>query len=176
MCAFVNDQLDEPVLSMLARGGTRLVALRSAGFNHVDLAAARALGLTVVRVPAYSPHAVAEHTVGLILALNRKLHRAYARVREGNFSLEGLLGFDLNGRTAGLVGTGKIGAICARILHGFGCRLLAPRPDARSGLPRAGHALRRARGAVARSRTSSRSIVRSPRRRATSWTRAPSPR
>lgn len=131
VCAFVNDQLDAGVLASLAAGGTRLVALRSAGFNHVDLPAARELGLTVVRVPAYSPHAVAEHTVGLILALNRKLHRAYARVREGNFSLDGLLGFELNGKTAGLVGTGRIGAVCARILHGFGCRLLAydPLPD-----------------------------------------------
>lgn len=127
-CVFVNDQLDRPVLGALARQGTQLVALRSAGFNHVDLVAASELGLTVVRVPAYSPHAVAEHTVGLILALNRKLHRAYARVRDGNFALEGLLGFDLHGRTAGVVGTGKIGAGVVRILGGFGCRLLAHDP------------------------------------------------
>ncbi len=125
VCAFVNDQLDAQVLLMLARQGTRLIALRSAGFNHVDLMAAEHLGFTVTRVPAYSPHAVAEHTVGLILALCRKLHKAYLRVREGNFSLEGLLGSDLHGRTAGVVGTGKIGAIVAQILAGFGCRVLA---------------------------------------------------
>ena len=125
VCAFVNDRLDAEVLQALSGGGTRLVALRSAGFNHVDLAAARATGIRVSRVPAYSPHAVAEHTVGLILALNRKVHRAYARVREGNFALEGLLGFDLHGKTAGIVGTGQIGAVVARILVGFGCRVVA---------------------------------------------------
>src|SRR5687768_3896570 len=97
VCAFVNDRLDEPELRALSEVGVRLVALRSAGYNHVDLPAAQALGLTVVRVPAYSPYAVAEHTVGLILALNRRIHRAYARVREGNFALAGLLGFDLHG-------------------------------------------------------------------------------
>jgi D-lactate dehydrogenase len=102
-----------------------LIALRSAGYNHVDLDAAGRLGFVVVRVPEYSPHAVAEHTVGLILALNRKTHRAYNRVREANFSLEGLVGFDLVGKTCGIVGTGKIGAVVARILRGFGCRLLA---------------------------------------------------
>ncbi|HEX2190790.1 MAG TPA: 2-hydroxyacid dehydrogenase, partial [Longimicrobiaceae bacterium] len=133
VCAFVNDQLSAPVLRALAAGGTRLVALRSAGFNHVDVPAAAELGLTVARVPAYSPHAVAEHAVGLILALDRKIHRAYNRVREGNFSLDGLLGFDLHGRTVGTVGTGKIGEGFARIMAGFGCRLLAhdpfPRPE-----------------------------------------------
>ena len=131
VCAFVNDQLDAAVLGRLAGLGVRLVALRSAGFNHVDLAAARGLGLAVARVPAYSPHAVAEHTVGLILALNRQLHRAFVRVREGNFALDGLLGFDLHGRTVGVVGTGKIGAIVARIMAGFGCAILAHdmRPD-----------------------------------------------
>jgi D-lactate dehydrogenase len=131
VCVFVNDQLDANVLSTLADGGTRLIALRSAGFNHVDLAAADDLGLTVARVPAYSPHAVAEHAVGLMLALNRKIPRAFARVREGNFSLEGLLGFDLNGRTVGIVGTGQIGTVAARILSGFGCDLLVydPRPN-----------------------------------------------
>lgn len=96
VCVFVNDHVDGQVLEHLAEGGTRVVALRCAGFNNVDLAAAERLGITVVRVPTYSPHAVAEHTVGLMLALNRKLHRAYSRVREGNFSLEGLLGFDLH--------------------------------------------------------------------------------
>lgn len=125
ICAFVNDQLDAQVLLMLARGGTTLIALRSAGFNQVDLMAAEQLGFTVTRVPAYSPHAVAEHTVGLLLALCRKLHKAYLRVREGNLSLEGLLGADLYGRTVGVVGTGKIGALVAQILAGFGCRILA---------------------------------------------------
>jgi D-lactate dehydrogenase len=132
VCVFVNDQLDAPTLATLAAGGSRLLALRSAGFNHVDLAAAARLGFTVVRVPAYSPDAVAEHTVALMLSLDRRLHRAYARVREGNFALEGLLGAGLKGRIVGVVGTGKIGAAVARILSGFGCRLLAfdPRPDA----------------------------------------------
>ncbi|APX85109.1 hydroxyacid dehydrogenase [Methylorubrum extorquens] len=128
VCAFVNDVLDRPVLEVLAASGTRMVALRSAGFNNVDLPAAAELGIAVGRVPAYSPDAVAEHTVALILALNRKTHRAYARVREGNFALEGLLGFDLKGRTVGIVGTGKIGRAVARILAGFGCRVLAYDP------------------------------------------------
>jgi D-lactate dehydrogenase len=132
VCAFVNDQLNAEVLNALAEHGTRLIALRSAGFNHVNLESAAALGLTVARVPAYSPYAVAEHAVALILALNRKLHRAYARVREGNFSLDGLLGFDIHGCTVGIVGTGKIGVAFARIMKGFGCRLLAhdPHPNA----------------------------------------------
>lgn len=103
----------------------RLIALRSAGFNHVDLDAARRLGFTIVRVPEYSPHAVAEHAAALILTLNRKTHRAYNRVREANFSLDGLVGFDLHGKTVGVVGTGRIGAVMLRIMHGFGCRLLA---------------------------------------------------
>lgn len=128
VCAFVNDQLDAAVLATLHAGGTRLVALRSAGYNHVDLVAARRLGLAVVHVPVYSPHAVAEHTVALMLALNRHIHRAYNRVREGNFSIDGLLGFDLHGKTVGLVGLGKIGDCVARILHGFGCRVLAVDP------------------------------------------------
>jgi D-lactate dehydrogenase len=128
ICAFVNDQLSAPVLENLAGGGTRLIALRSAGFNHVDLVAARDLGLTVVRVPAYSPSGVAEHAVALILALNRKIPRAYNRVRDGNLSLEGLLGFNLDGRTVGVIGTGKIGTIFARIMRGFNCRLLAVDP------------------------------------------------
>src|SRR5690606_17748251 len=104
VCAFINDDLSAPVLSRLKAGGTRLIALRSAGYNHVDLAAAKRLGLTVVRVPAYSPHAVAEHAVALILALNRRLHRAYNRTREGDFTLHGLTGFDLVGKTVGVVG------------------------------------------------------------------------
>lgn len=125
VCAFVNDQADAAVLRQLADGGVRLLALRSAGFNNVDLAAAQRLGVTVARVPAYSPEAVAEHTVAMILALNRRIHRAYNRVREGNFALDGLLGFDLKGRTVGVVGTGRIGAAVARIMLGFGCRVLA---------------------------------------------------
>jgi D-lactate dehydrogenase len=125
VCSFVNDRVDAETLATLQAGGTRLIALRSAGYNHVDLDEASRRGFVVVRVPEYSPHAVAEHTVGLILALNRKIHRAYNRVREANFSLEGLVGFDLVGKTCGIVGTGKIGAVVARILRGFGCRLLA---------------------------------------------------
>ena len=124
VCAFVNDTVDASTIAALAAGGTRLLALRSAGFNHVDLGAAAAHDVTVVRVPAYSPHAVVEHTVGLILALERKIHRAHNRVREGNFALEGLLGRDLNGRTVGIIGTGRIGAVVARIMSGFGCRVL----------------------------------------------------
>ncbi|MCE7975301.1 MAG: 2-hydroxyacid dehydrogenase [Leptolyngbya sp. PLA1] len=122
---FVGDDASAPVLRALHAGGTRLLALRSAGFNHVDVAEAERLGITVARVPAYSPYAVAEHAVGLMLTLNRKFHRAYARVREQNFALDGLLGFDMHGKTAGVIGTGKIGeAVCA-ILRGFGCRVLA---------------------------------------------------
>jgi D-lactate dehydrogenase len=128
VCAFINDDLSAPVLEQLAAGGTRLIALRSAGYNHVDLSAAQRLGLDVVRVPAYSPHAVAEHAVALILALNRRLHRAYNRTREGDFTLHGLTGFDLVGKTVGIVGTGQIGATFARIMAGFGCQLLAYDP------------------------------------------------
>ncbi|MBD1913897.1 MULTISPECIES: 2-hydroxyacid dehydrogenase [unclassified Leptolyngbya] len=124
VCVFINDVLDAEVLRILAANGTKLIALRSAGFNHVDLEVAGELGLHVVRVPAYSPYAVAEHAAGLVLMLNRKLYRAYNRVREDNFSLDGLLGFDLNGSTVGVIGTGKIGQIFARIMHGFGCHLL----------------------------------------------------
>lgn len=129
VCAFVNDRLDAATLAILAREGVRYVALRSAGFNHVDLQAADRLGLAVVRVPAYSPHAVAEHAVALMLDLNRKIHRAFARVREGNFALDGLLGFDMHGLTAGLVGTGRIGTCVARILKGFGMRVAAYDPN-----------------------------------------------
>ncbi|MDX1691138.1 MAG: 2-hydroxyacid dehydrogenase [Acidimicrobiia bacterium] len=125
VCPFVNDTVDAATIDLLAAGGTDLIALRSAGYNHVDLDAAARHGMTVARVPAYSPHAVAEHTVGLILALERKIHRAFNRVREGNFALEGLLGRDLNGKTVGVVGTGRIGAVVARIMAGFGCQVLA---------------------------------------------------
>ncbi|PJI49478.1 MAG: hydroxyacid dehydrogenase [Pseudomonas sp.] len=128
VCPFVNDSLSRPVLEHLAAGGTKLIALRSAGYNHVDLAAAHALGLAVVRVPAYSPHAVAEHGVGLVLALCRHLHRAYNRTREGDFSLHGLTGFDLHGRTVGVIGSGQIGEVFARIMSGFGCNILAYDP------------------------------------------------
>ena len=133
VCSFVNDRLDEPALRILRAGGTRLIALRSAGYNHVDLVAAARLAMPVVRVPEYSPHAVAEHAVALVLSLNRKIHRAYARVREWNFSLDGLVGFDLHGKSVGIVGTGRIGHAAARIFLGFGCRVLANdvRPDPR---------------------------------------------
>jgi D-lactate dehydrogenase len=122
---FVGDDASAPVLRALHEGGTRLLALRSAGFNHVDVAEAQRLGITVARVPAYSPYAVAEHAVGLMLTLNRKFHRAYARVREQNFALDGLMGFDMHGKTAGVIGTGKIGESVCAILRGFGCRVLA---------------------------------------------------
>jgi D-lactate dehydrogenase len=125
VCVFVNDQLDRPCLEVLARQGVELVALRCAGFNNVDLECARELKLTVTRVPVYSPHAVAEHAVALLLTLNRKIHRAFNRVRELNFSLSGLEGFDLHGKTAGIVGTGKIGQVTGQILRGFGMRVLA---------------------------------------------------
>jgi D-lactate dehydrogenase len=125
VCVFVNDQLDRPCLEILASQGVELIALRCTGFNNVDVDSARELNLTVTRVPAYSPHAVAEHAVALLLTLNRKIHRAFNRVRELNFSLNGLVGFDLCGKTAGIVGTGKIGRITAQILRGFGMRLLA---------------------------------------------------
>jgi D-lactate dehydrogenase len=128
VCVFINDTLDGETLRAIAAQGVQLIALRSAGFNHVDLRVAAELGLTVVRVPAYSPYAVAEHAVALILSLNRKIYRAYNRVREDNFALEGLLGFDLHGSTVGVVGTGKIGQCFAQIMHGFGCRLLAYDP------------------------------------------------
>lgn len=125
VCAFVCDQLCESTLKQLKDNGIQLIALRSAGFNHVNLEVASRLGIKVVRVPEYSPYAVAEHAVSLILSLNRKIHRAYNRVREFNFSLDGLVGFDLHGKTVGVIGTGKIGGVFARIMSGFGCRILA---------------------------------------------------
>jgi D-lactate dehydrogenase len=125
VCVFVNDRLSREVLEGLAAQGVKLVALRCAGFNNVDLNAAQDLGLLVARVPAYSPHAVAEHAVTLLLTLNRKVHRAYNRVRDGNFALNGLVGFDLFGKTVGVVGTGKIGRVFSEIMLGFGCKVLA---------------------------------------------------
>jgi D-lactate dehydrogenase len=126
ICVFVNDQLDKAVLTQLAAQGTRVVALRCAGYNNVDLAAAGKLGITVVRVPAYSPHAVAEFTIGLMLALDRHIHRAWARVRENNFALDGLIGRNLYGRTVGVIGTGRIGALVARTFKlGFRCDVIA---------------------------------------------------
>jgi D-lactate dehydrogenase len=124
VCAFVNDQIDRDTLEVLHEGGTRFLAMRCAGFNNVDLNAAKEFGISVVRVPAYSPHAVAEHTLGLLLALNRRLYRAYNRVREGNFSLEGLVGFEVFGKTVGVIGTGKIGLEVIRLFKGFGCDVL----------------------------------------------------
>ncbi|MED5510644.1 MAG: 2-hydroxyacid dehydrogenase [Pseudomonadota bacterium] len=122
--AFVNDDLGRETLSLLAEGGTRLIALRCAGYNQVDLAAAAALGIRVVNVPAYSPYAVAEHTIALMLALSRKLPRAYNRIRDGNFSLDGLLGFDFYAKTLGVIGGGKIGQLVAERMRAFGCRIL----------------------------------------------------
>lgn len=124
VCVFVNDCVDAEVLQLLAAQGTRLVATRSTGFNHIDAAAAERLGIAVVRVTDYSPHSVAEFAVGLLLAVNRKIARASMRTREGNFELEGLMGFDLHGKTVGVIGTGKIGSIFARIMQGFGCTVL----------------------------------------------------
>jgi len=128
VCAFVNDDLSAATLETLAKGGTRFIALRCAGFNQVDLKTAERLGLGVRRVPAYSPYAVAEFAVGMILALNRKYHRAFNRVREGNFAIDGLLGFDLHGSTVGIVGTGKIGLLTAKPLAAMGCRILGYDP------------------------------------------------
>ncbi|HEY9885480.1 MAG TPA: 2-hydroxyacid dehydrogenase [Thermosynechococcaceae cyanobacterium] len=128
VCIFVNDVVDVATLEVLAAHGTLLLALRCAGFNTVDLKRAAELGIRVVRVPAYSPYAVAEHAVALILTLNRKLHKAYNRVRDDNFSLEGLLGFDLHGCKVGVVGTGKIGRVFSQIMQGFGCSLLGYDP------------------------------------------------
>ncbi|WP_294087453.1 2-hydroxyacid dehydrogenase [uncultured Actinobacillus sp.] len=128
VCIFVNDDGSRAVLEKLAKIGVKTIALRCAGFNNVDLDAAKELGLNVVRVPAYSPEAVAEHAVGLMLTLNRRIHKAYQRTRDANFSLEGLTGFNMHGKTAGIIGTGKIGIATMRILKGFGMELLAYDP------------------------------------------------
>ena len=125
VCAFVNDVLDVDVLKILAQDGVKLIVLRCAGFNNIDLVAADELGFTVLRVPEYSPHGVAEHALALILALNRKIYRAHNRVREGNFSLDGLLGFEIYGKTVGVIGTGKIGMLFGKIMQGMGTRVIA---------------------------------------------------
>ncbi len=125
VCVFVNDKVNASVIEALAKLGVRLIALRCAGYNNVDLGAAKNYNVKVIRVPAYSPHAVAEHAAALLLALNRKIHRAYSRTREGNFSIQGLTGFDLNGKTVGVVGTGRIGKIFIQIMLGFGLKVLA---------------------------------------------------
>lgn len=124
VCVFVNDKVDAGILEQLKEKGVAIVALRCAGFNNVDLQACDSLGIQVCRVPAYSPEAVAEHAMAMILTLNRKTHKAYNRVREQNFSLQGLMGFDLYGKTVGVIGTGKIGKALCRILLGFGCNVL----------------------------------------------------
>jgi len=127
-CIFVNDDANADALDRLAEAGIRHIALRCAGYNNIDLVAAARLGLRVTRVPSYSPHAVAEHTLALLLCLNRQIHRAFNRVREFNFSLNGLVGFDLHGKTAGILGTGRTGALVAQILRGFGMKVLAYDP------------------------------------------------
>lgn len=129
VCIFVNNPLDEPLIAKISELGVKVIALRSAGFNHVNLNACEKYGLTVYRVPAYSPEAVAEHTVALILTLNRKTHKAYNRVRENNYSLEGLTGFNLHGKTVGVIGTGTIGTAFCKIMTGFGCKILAFDPN-----------------------------------------------
>jgi D-lactate dehydrogenase len=125
VCAFVNDRVSEPTITQLTNSGVKILALRCAGFNNVDLKAAKERGLVIVRVPAYSPHAVAEHAAAMIMTLNRKIHKAYNRIREQNFSLNGLLGFDLHGKTVAVIGTGNIGEVFCRIMIGFGCRVIA---------------------------------------------------
>jgi len=125
VCIFVNDQVDEKTIKILSKNGIKLIALRCAGFNNLDVEAAKTEGIKVVRVPAYSPEAVAEHALALILTLNRKTHKAYNRVREGNFSLNNLIGFNLSGKTVGVIGTGQIGATFCTIMKGFGCKIIA---------------------------------------------------
>lgn len=138
VCVFVNDHVDENVIDQLAALGVKLIALRCAGFNNVDLSAAASRQIKVVRVPAYSPYAVAEHTIAMIMTLNRKTHKAYNRVREQNFSLQGLLGFDLHGKTVGVIGTGNIGQVFCQIMIGFGCKVLAYDVKENTALMKAG--------------------------------------
>ncbi|MCG6200108.1 2-hydroxyacid dehydrogenase [Psychromonas antarctica] len=134
VCAFVNDDLSAPVLTKLAELGIKALVMRCAGFNNVDISACKKLGITVMRVPAYSPEAVAEHAIALMMTLNRRIHKAYQRTRDANFSLHGLVGFNMSGKTVGIIGTGKIGLAAMRILKGFGCKLLAfdPYPSAQA--------------------------------------------
>lgn len=129
VCCFVNDQVDAPVLLKLKELHVKMVALRCAGFNNVDLPAAKTNGIAICRVPEYSPYAVAEHTCALILDLNRNIHRAHSRIRENDYSLDGLLGFDLHGKTVGVIGAGKIGEVFINIMLGFGCRILVSDPE-----------------------------------------------
>lgn len=138
VCVFVNDKIDEPTLQTLAGNGVKVIALRCAGFNNVDIKTAKRLGIKVVRVPAYSPQGVAEHAVALILTLNRKIHKAYNRTRENNFSLEKLMGFNLHNKTVGVIGTGKIGNAFCQIMLGFGCKVLAFDPVESSELKNLG--------------------------------------
>jgi D-lactate dehydrogenase len=138
VCVFVNDKLNAEVIEVLAQKGVKIIALRCAGFNNVDLDAAKQYGIRVCRVPAYSPEAVAEHAVAMLLTLNRKTHKAYNRVREQNFSLSGLMGFNLFGKTVGVIGTGKIGAAFCKIMLGFGCKVLAYDPFENKSLKSAG--------------------------------------
>ncbi|MCL2912554.1 2-hydroxyacid dehydrogenase [Shewanella corallii] len=140
ICAFVNDDLSSDILEELAAHGTKVIAMRCAGFNNVDLQAAKRLGMQVVNVPAYSPESVAEHTIAIMLTLNRKIHKAYQRTRDANFNLDGLVGFNMFGKTVGVIGTGKIGLATIRILLGFGCKVLAfdpyPNPEVEAlGVP-----------------------------------------
>ena len=128
ICAFVNDDLSAPVLNQLHELGIKYIAMRCAGFNNIDLFCAKSLGMTIVRVPAYSPEAVAEHAIALLMTLNRRTHKAYQRTRDANFSLEGLVGFNLHGKTVGIIGTGKIGLATMAIFKGFGCKILASDP------------------------------------------------
>lgn len=125
VCVFVHDEVSKSVLKILSEYNIKIVVLRCAGFNNVDIEEAKKFNIVVARVPAYSPYAIAEHSVGMMLALNRKIHRAYNRVREGNFSLDGLMGFDMRGKTIGIIGTGRIGTVIVKILQGFDCKILA---------------------------------------------------
>jgi D-lactate dehydrogenase len=138
ICVFVNDRVTSQVIELLAAKGVKIIALRCAGFNNVDLSAAAAANIRVVRVPAYSPHAVAEHAVAMIMALNRKTHKAYNRIREQNFSLTGLMGVDLFGKTVGVIGTGNIGMVFAKIMLGFGCHVVAYDVKEQESMIRAG--------------------------------------
>jgi D-lactate dehydrogenase len=167
VCIFVNDKADAQVLGALHKGGTRLLALRCTGFNNVDLETATRLGIKVVRVVTYSPNSVAEHAVALLLAINRKVHRAYNRTRDSNFSLDGLTGFDLCGKTVAVVGTGKIGCVFAKIMLGFGCRVIGFDPQPSAEFEALGLSYAKP-GEIGKLPTSFRCIVRLPLRHTTS--------